>query len=93
MSREEYLKAYAEGYMAGLEKARAEAQEKEPKRPYVTVEDIMEDYQISKPKAYGVLRGIRMACNGGMLNHEGCVKRSEYEYWKTLVDKQYKARL
>lgn len=91
MGRDEYMKAYMEGYTAGIEKARADA--KADEKPYFTLEDIMKRYQVGKNKAGEILRAVRHASGGGGLGSCSMVKRSELFYWETLVDKRYIERL
>ena len=85
---EQYMRAYMEGYTAGLAKA-GESQDK----PYLTVDDVMARYGISKGKAYGIMQAVRHCCNGGKLNNDRMILRAELEWWEKEVDKQFKARL
>ena len=90
VTREEYLKIYAEGYVAGIEKAKGDAE-----CPYIDAKGIMERYgkRIGIGKAREILRAVRMHCNGGMLESSSIVKMSELLYWESCVDKTYLARL
>ena len=84
-----YMRAYMDGYTAGMEKARGEQT-----KPYLTVEDVIERYGgISKSKAYDIMVAVRHCCNGGKLNHNGMILLSELEYWESVVDQKYKERL
>lgn len=91
LSRDEYLKAYSEGYMAGIEKERADA--KAAEKPYFTIDDIAERYRVGRGKAGEILRAVRHMCNGGGFGSCSMVKRSELLYWESIVDKQYVERL
>lgn len=84
-----YMRAYMDGYTAGVEKARGEIS-----KPYLTVEDVVERYGgISKGKAYEIMVAVRHCCNGGKLNHNGMILLSELEYWESMVDAKFKERL
>ena len=86
---EMYMRAYMDGYTAGMERVRGEV-----KRPYLTVEDVIERYGgISKGKAYDIMRAVRHCCNGGKLNNDRMILLSELEYWEGIVDAKYKERL
>lgn len=90
VTKEEYMKIYAEGYVAGLEKAKENAE-----CPYIDAKGIMERYnnKIGIGKARDILRAVRMQCNGGMLESASIVKMSELLYWESIVDKQFNARI
>lgn len=88
MDRNEYARAYAEGYAAGI----AVATEKRSS-PVLRIEYIQERYGVGVNKARQILQAIRRNCNGGKLDAAGAVLVSEAEYWETLVDKQFRARL
>lgn len=90
MSMEEYREAYMAGYVAGLEKGKAENKNE---KPYVTMEDIMERYNCGMTKAGEILRAIRRVCGGGGFGSSIMVKRAELEYWETIVDKTFMANL
>ncbi|MBQ8340053.1 MAG: hypothetical protein IJX39_04580 [Clostridia bacterium] len=84
-----YMRAYMDGYTAGVEKAKGEIV-----KPYLTVEDVMARYGgISKGKAYEIMVAVRHCCNGGKLNHNGMILLSELEYWESVVDAKFKERL
>lgn len=86
---EQYMSAYMKGYMEGAKAERGEAA-----KPYLTVNDVCERYGgISKSKAYEIMVSVRHHCNGGKLNHDGMILRSEMEYWESSVDKKYIERL
>ena len=88
--RDLYIRAYMEGYAAALRDTKG-AEEK----PYIDKEALIERYdgKIGLNKALAILRSVRQFCNGGKLNHDGLVLRSELEYWESEVDKRYKERL
>lgn len=90
MGREEYLRAYSEGYMAGLEKARAEKAEE---KPFFTIDDIVERYGCGRNKAGEIMRAVRHVTNGGGFGSCGMVKRAELLYWESIVDKTFMERL
>ena len=84
-----YMRAYMDGYTAGIEKGRGETE-----KPYLTVEDVVKRYGgISKSKAYEIMVAVRHCCNGGKLNHNGMILLAELEYWEREVDKKFKERL
>lgn len=84
-----YMRAYMDGYTAGMEKVRGEVT-----KPYLTVEDVMDRYGgISKSKAYEIMRAVRHCCNGGKLNNDRMILLSELAYWESVVDKQFRERL
>ena len=86
---EQYMSAYMQGYMEGIKAERGDAE-----KPYLTVSDVCERYGgISKSKAYEIMSSVRHHCNGGKLNHDGMILRSEMEYWESSVDKRYIERL
>ena len=87
MSMEEYCKAYMEGYVAGLEKAKTE------EKSFFTVEDIAKRYGCGINKAGEVLRAVRHLCGGGGFNSCSLIKRSELLYWESYVDKSFVERL
>lgn len=89
MDRQEYARAYAEGYAAGI----ASVTLVPPPSPVLRLADIQERYSVGINKARQILQAIRHVCNGGKLDAAGAVLLSEAEYWETLVDKQFKARL
>ena len=88
--RELYIRAYIEGYTAAMKEIKAETE-----KPYIDKEGLIKRYdgKIGVNKALGILRSVRQYCNGGKLNHEGLVLRSELEYWESVVEKIYKERL
>lgn len=88
--RDLYMRAYMEGYAAALRDTKSAAD-----KPYIDKEALIERYdgKIGLNKALGILRSVRQHCNGGKLNHEGLVLRSELEYWESEVDKKFKERL
>ena len=85
-----YMRAYMEGYTAALEKANAERV-----KPYLDKDMIIERYdgKIGENKALEIMRAVRHVCNGGRLDHKSLILLSELEYWESLVDAKYKARL
>ena len=85
-----YMQAYMDGYTAAMEKAKAERY-----KPYIDKEALIERYdgKIGVNKALTIMRNVRHVCNGGRLEHDSLILRSELEYWEGLVDKQFKARL
>lgn len=87
---EAYMRAYMDGYTAALEKAAGEAE-----KPYIDMEGLIERYggRIGQNKAREILQAVRHCCNGGKLNSCSLVLRSELEYWESIVDKQFLARL
>ena len=88
-ANELYMRAYMDGYTAGVEKGKGEST-----KPYLTVEDVMARYGgIGKAKAYEIMVAVRHCCNGGKLNHSGMILLSELEYWERLVDAKFKERL
>lgn len=86
---ERYMKAYMDGYTAALEKVQGESA-----KPYLTVEDVVERYHgISKSKAYGIMNAVRHCCNGGKLNNDRMILRSELEWWEQQVEVNFVERL
>nr|MBE6545778.1 hypothetical protein [Oscillospiraceae bacterium] len=86
---EQYMQAYMKGYMEGIKAERGEAE-----KPYLNVEDVRARYGgIGKPKAFDIMNAVRHYCNGGKLNHNGMILRSELEYWESIVEKRYIERL
>ena len=85
---ERYMRAYMEGYTAGLEKAQGEQA-----KPYLTVEDVAARYKISQGKAYEIMNAVRHCCNGGKLNHDGKILRAELEYWESKPEVKFVERL
>lgn len=83
-----YMRAYMDGYTAGLERARGEV-----KKTYLTVEDVAARYDVGKTKAGEIMRAVRHCCNGGKLDHDGRILLSELEYWESIPDTIFKARL
>lgn len=83
-----YMRAYMDGYTAGLERARGEV-----KKSYLTVDDIAVRYNVGKSKANEIMRAVRHCCNGGKLDHDGRILLSELEYWESIPETQFKARL
>ena len=85
-----YLQAYAEGYLAASKEMEGRAT-----KPYIDKEALIARYdgKISMDKAYEIIRAVRHVCNGGRLQSTSMVLLSELEYWESLVDKQFKARL
>ena len=49
--------------------------------------------RIGQNKAREILQAVRHCCNGGKLNSCSLVLRSELEYWESIVDKKFLARL
>ena len=85
---ERYMRAYMEGYTAGLEKAQGEQV-----KPYLTVEDVAARYCISKGKAYEIMVAVRHGCNGGKLNHDGKILRAELEWGESQPEVKFGERL
>lgn len=85
---ERYMRAYMEGYTAGLEKAQGEQE-----KPYLTVDDVAARYGISQGKAYDIMRAVRHCCNGGKLRHDGKILRSELEWWESQPEVKFVERL
>lgn len=87
---EAYMRAYMDGYNAAL-KTIKDADEK----PYIDREGLIKRYdgKIGDAKAYAILDAVRHYCNGGKLNTNKLVLRSELEYWESEVEKKYKERL
>lgn len=83
-----YMRAYMDGYTAGLERARGEV-----KKPYLTVDDVAVRYDVGKAKAGDIMRAVRRCCNGGKLEHDGRILLSELEYWESIPDTKFKERL
>lgn len=83
----EVLDAYLQGYQRGVAQATAQS------KPYMTVADIAERYDVGIGKARDILNAVRMFCNGGKLNHESRVLVAEVEYWESVVDTRKKERL
>ena len=91
MSMEEYRKAYMDGYVAGLERARNEAVKEE--KPFFTVDDVASRYNCGKNKAGEIIRAVRHVTGGGGFGSCGMVKRSELLYWESIVEKTFVERL
>lgn len=88
-SKELYMRAYMDGFTDGLKKAEGEAE-----KPFLTVEDIMTRYGgIGKGKAYGIMQAVRHCCNGGKLNNDRMILRSELEYWESMPEVKFVERL
>ena len=87
---EAYMRAYMDGYTEGLKKASGEAE-----KPYIDFKGIIERYggRIGENKAREILQAVRHCCNGGKLKSSSLVLRSELEYWESVVDKKFLARL
>ena len=87
---DKYREAYMAGYVAALEKMKSEAT-----KPYIDKEALIAryDHKIGINKAGDILRDVRHACNGGKLDSCSIVLLSELEYWESVVDKKFKARL
>lgn len=87
---EAYMRAYMDGYTDGLKKAAGEAE-----KPYIDMQGIIERYggRIGQNRAREIIQAVRHCCNGGKLNSCSLILRSELEYWESIVDKQYLARL
>lgn len=85
-----YLQAYTDGFLAAIRKIESRTQ-----KPYIDKEALIARYdgKISMDKAYEIIRAVRHVCNGGRLQSSSIVLLSELEYWESLVDKQFKARL
>ncbi len=90
MLNEEYMRAYMDGYTAGLEKARADFRD-----PVIDREGLIERYRgrISNDKAYEIIRAVRHCCNGGKMKSSSLILLSELEYWESVVDPTYLERL
>ncbi len=90
MVTEEYMKGYAEGYAAGLEKARADAED-----PVIDYKGIIERYRgrVGQSKAYEIIRAVRHCSNGGKLNSSSLILLSELKRWESIVDPTYLERL
>lgn len=86
----EYTKGYAAGFHAAMEQSR-----RADEKPYLTVEDIIKRYdsKIGINKAGEIMRAVRRACGGGKLDSCSLILRSEMEYWESLVQKEFVARL
>lgn len=89
MDRQEYARAYAEGYAAGI----ASVTVLPPPSPVLRLADIQERYGVGINKARQIIQAIRHVCNGGHLQSSSAVFIAEAEYWESLVDKQFKKRL
>ena len=85
---ERYMRAYMDGYTAALEKAQSEQA-----KPYLTMEDVMARYGISQGKAYEIMNAVRHCCNGGKLNNNRMILRSELEYWESKPEVNFVERL
>ena len=87
---EKYREAYMAGYTAALEKIRSESV-----KPYIDKEALIARYDHKRGlnKAGEILRDVRHTCNGGKLDSCSIVLLSELEYWESVVDKKFKARL
>ncbi len=85
---EAYMRAYMDGYTHALEQLR-----KEQKSPVIDKEGIQKRYGVGMNKAGEILRSVRHCCNGGKLGSSSIVLLSELEYWESVVDKTYLARL
>lgn len=83
-----YMRAYMDGYTAAMEKKRAEEE-----KPHLTVDDVVARYGISKAKAYGIMNAVRHCCNGGKLNNDRMILRSELEYWESMPEVNFVERL
>ena len=86
----EYVKGYADGFAAGIERSK-----REDDKPYLTVDDIIKRYdgKIGINKAGEIMRAVRRLCGGGKLDSCSLILRSEMEYWESIIDKEYKPRL
>lgn len=89
-TREAYMRAYMDGYNAALKTIKETAE-----KPYIDREGLIKRYdgKIGDSKAYAILDAVRHYCNGGKLNTNKLVLRSELEYWENEVEKKYKERL
>ena len=85
---ERYMRAYMDGYAAALEKAQGERE-----KPYLTVDDVAARYSISKSKAYAIMNAVRHCCNGGKLDNDRMILRSELEYWESKPEVRFVERL
>ena len=85
--QEIYMRAYMDGYNAAMKEKK--------ETPYIDKEALIERYdgKICDAKAYAILTAVRHHCNGGKLNTNKLVLRSELEYWEQDVDKTFKERL
>lgn len=83
-----YMRAYMDGYTSALEKVK-----QEQKSPVIDKEGIQKRYGVGINKAGEILRSVRHCCNGGKLGSCSVVLLSELEYWESVVDKTYLARL
>ncbi|MBR2343012.1 MAG: hypothetical protein IKA64_02020 [Clostridia bacterium] len=88
--KEQYMRAYMDGYTAAIEKLKREGTG-EP--PYIDAAGIMERYRVGEKKAHEIIRAVRYCCGGGMLGASGKVKMAELLYWESLVDKTKVTRL
>lgn len=88
MDRNEYTRAFAEGYAAGIAAAGGRQDS-----PVLFIEDVQERYQVGINKAREIMQAIRHVCNGGKLQSPKMILKAEAEYWETLVDKQFRKRL
>ena len=84
------MRAYMDGYNAALKSIKETAE-----KPYIDREGLIKRYdgKIGDAKAYAILDAVRHYCNGGKLNTNKLVLRSELEYWESEVEKNYKERL
>ena len=87
---ESYMRAYMDGYTEGLRKAESAAE-----KPYIDMQGIIDRYdgRIGQNKAREIIQAVRHCCNGGKLNSASLILRSELEYWESIVDPKYLARL
>lgn len=83
-----YMRAYMDGYTAAMEKKRAESE-----KPHLTVDDVAARYGISQGKAYEIMNAVRHCCNGGKLNNNRMILRSELEYWESTPEVKFVERL
>ena len=88
IANDAYMKAYMDGYSAALERNGIKEE-----TIVFGVDEIMKRYEVSKGKAYAIIKAIRHRCNGGLLQIEGKVLNSEVRYWEDNPDTTFKERL
>jgi hypothetical protein len=88
IANDAYMKAYMDGYSAALERNNIKDE-----TIVFGVDEIMKRYEVSKGKAYEIIKAIRHKCNGGLLQTEGKVLNSEVRYWEDNPDTRFKERL
>lgn len=90
MDRQEYARAFTDGYNACMESMRGKYE-----NPLLGVEEIRQRYdgKIGKDKAYEVIKAVRHCCGGGMLGSASYVMLSELVYWENNVNKTFVERI